>query len=303
MKIFVADPIAEKTIEALKNEGHEVIVETELTSEEVGERLQGFDVVIIRSKTKLRREILAKTNGLKVIIRAGVGLDNVDRVAAKEMGIAVRNTPAASARAVAELVVAHMFSLARKLAYADRTMREGKWEKKKLKGFELGGKTLGIIGVGNIGLTVASMAKGIGMDVIGFDVIDTNKGKLEELGGKFVSDMDEVIKNSDFITLHVPLTEHTKGFINKERIYSMKKGACLINTARGGLIDEEALYERLKSGELGGAAFDVFTEEPPKDLKLLELDNFEASPHIGAQTREAHDRIGEEILKILKEYA
>ena len=195
-----------------------------------------------------------------------------------------------------------MFSLARKLAYADRTMREGKWEKKKLKGFELGGKTLGIIGVGNIGLTVAKMARGIGMEVLGFDVVDTNKGKLEELGGKFLTDMDELIKNSDFITLHVPLNEHTKGFINRDRIYSMKKGACLINTARGGLIDEEALYERLKNGELGGAAFDVFVEEPPKDLKLLELDNFEASPHIGAQTKEAQDRIGDEILKILKEY-
>lgn len=302
MKIFVADPIAEKTIEALKNQGHEVVVETELTSEQVGERLQGFDVVIIRSKTKLRRDVLEKTSGLKVIIRAGVGLDNVDREAAKEMGIAVRNTPAASARAVAELVIAHMFSLARKLAYADRTMREGKWEKKKLKGFELGGKTLGIIGVGNIGLTVAKMAIGIGMDVLGFDVMDVNKSRLEEIGGKFVSDMDYVISNSDFITLHVPLTENTRGFINRDRIFSMKKGACLINTARGGLIDEDALYERLKSGELGGAAFDVFEKEPPENLKLLELDNFEASPHIGAQTKEAQDRIGEEILKILKEY-
>jgi D-3-phosphoglycerate dehydrogenase len=196
MKIFIADPIAEKTIEALKKEGHQVVIETELTSEEVGEKLQGFDAVIIRSKTKLRRDVLEKTNGLKVIIRAGVGLDNVDKEAAKEMGIAVRNTPSASARAVAELVIAHMFSLARKLAYADRTMREGKWEKKKLKGIELGGKTLGIIGVGNIGLTVAKMAKGIGMEVLGFDVVDTNKGKLEEINQTLAIDGITHLRNN-----------------------------------------------------------------------------------------------------------
>ena len=296
MKILVCDPISEDAIKKLRSLGHNVDVKSGMSSDELKNTVPDYECMIVRSATKVRKEIIDAATNLKLIIRGGVGIDNIDVEYAKSKGIEVRNTPAASSISVAELTIAHMLALIRYIPRGTRSLKENKWEKKKLKGRELYGKTLGIIGIGRIGREVAKRALCFGMNVI---VYDPYIKEVEGLDLKFV-DFNETITNADFITIHTPLTEETHHLLSDKEFAKMKEGVYIINCARGGIIDEDALYRAINSGKVAGAAFDVFEKEPPEGNKLLTLDNFIATPHIGASTSEAQDRIGEEIIKIIE---
>lgn len=301
MKVGICDAIAEEGVKLLKENGLEVVDLTSVPKEELSKHVGELDAIIIRSATKVRKEIIDAAKNLKVIGRAGVGLDNVDVDYARSKGIKVINTPGATSISVAELTIGLILAVMRKIAYADREMRNGAWPKKKCKGIEMYGKTLGIIGIGRIGREVAKRAKAFGMKVIYYDVFKLTDEQAKELGVEY-KELDTLISESDVISLHVPLLPETKHLINKERIEMMKDGAILVNAARGGIVDEEALYEALKSGKLYGAALDVYESEPVKESKLFELDNIVLTPHIGAQAKEGQTRAGVEIAqKIVEE--
>lgn len=253
---------------------------------------------MVRSATKVRKPAIDAAQGLKLIIRAGVGLDNIDADYAEAKGIKVLNTPKASTDSVAELALAHMFALARALVRATETMREGKWEKKAFHGIELQGKTLGVIGIGRIGQAVARRALCLGMRVLAYD----KYVKESPLPGVRMVSLEELLRESDFVTLHIP-PDPAGPVIGAREIALMKDGAFLINCARGGVVDEKALLEALNSGKLGGAGLDVFEEEPPKNMELLKHPKVTLTPHIGAQTHEAQARIGDEIVEILLSWA
>jgi len=291
MKVLVCDPIAEKGIEMLKNAGFEVEVKTGMSKEELLKEIKTPDAIIVRSATKVTKEVIESAENLKLIVRGGVGIDNIDVEAAKSKGIEVLNTPTASTVSVAELVMGMMLSLVRSLNVADRSMKQGKWEKKKFKGIELSGKTLGLIGAGRIACAVAVRAKSFDMKVIAYDpYVSDEVFKKFEIERK--DNLDDLLKEADIISIHTPLTEETKGLINRESIEKMKDGAILINCARGGIVDENALYEALKNGKLYGAGLDVYEKEPPEESPLFELDNVILTPHIGAATKEAQLRVG-----------
>ncbi|MCD6524511.1 MAG: hydroxyacid dehydrogenase [Thermococcus sp.] len=303
MKVLVAAPLHEKAIEVLKNAGFEIVYEEYPDENRLLELVGDVDAIIVRSKPKVTRKVIEAAPKLKVIGRAGVGLDNIDLEAAKERGIKVVNSPGASSRSVAELAVGLMFAVARKIAFADRKMREGVWAKKQCMGIELEGKTVGVIGFGRIGYEVAKIAKALGMNVLLYDPYP-NEERAKEVGGKFVS-LEELLKESDIVTLHVPLLDATRHLINEERLKLMKPTAILINAARGAVVDTEALVKALKDGWIAGAGLDVFEEEPlPADHPLTKLDNVVLTPHIGASTEEAQMRAGvqvaEQIIEILK---
>ena len=303
MKVLVAAPLHEKAVEILKNAGLEVVYEEYPDQEKLKELVKDVSAIIVRSKPKVTKEIIDTAPNLKVIARAGVGLDNIDVEYAKSKGIEIVNAPAASSRSVAELAIALIFNVARKVAFADRKMREGVWAKKQCMGFELEGKTLGVIGFGRIGYAVAKIAKAIGMKILLYDVIK-NEERAREVDGKFV-ELEELLKNSDVITIHVPLLESTHHLINEERLKLMKPTAILINTSRGPIVDTNALVKALQEGWIAGAGLDVFEEEPlPKGHPLTKLDNVVLTPHIGASTVEAQERAGievaEKVVKILK---
>ncbi|MDK2984202.1 MAG: D-3-phosphoglycerate dehydrogenase / 2-oxoglutarate reductase [Thermococcaceae archaeon] len=303
MKVLVASPLHEKAFEILKNAGLEVIYEEYPDQDKLKELVKDVSAIIVRSKPKVTKEIIDAAPNLKVIARAGVGLDNIDVEYAKSKGIEVVNAPAASSRSVAELAIALMFAVARKVAFADRKMREGVWAKKQCMGFELEGKTLGVIGFGRIGYTVAKIASAIGMKILLYDTAKEEE-RAKEVGGKFV-ELEELLRNSDIVTIHVPLLESTYHLINEERLKLMKPTAILINTARGAVVDTNALVKALQEGWIAGAGLDVFEEEPlPKDHPLTKLDNVVLTPHIGASTVEAQERAGievaEKVVKILK---
>lgn len=300
MKVGICDPIAQEGVEYLKKEGFEVIDLTGVPKDELPKHVEDLDAIIIRSATKVRKEFIDAAKNLKVIGRAGVGLDNVDVEYAKSKGIKVLNTPGATSISVAELVIGLILAVMRKIAYADREMRHGKWPKKKCKGIEMYGKTLGIIGIGRIGREVAKRARAFGMKIIYYDVFKLDDRTANELGVEY-RDLDDLIGEADVITLHVPLLPETKHMINAERIAKMKDGAIVINAARGGVVDEDALYEALKSGKLYGAALDVYEHEPLKESKLFELDNIVLTPHIGAQAKEGQTRAGIEIAQKVAE--
>jgi D-3-phosphoglycerate dehydrogenase len=264
-------------------------------AEELG---KGYDAIVVRSATKVRKPAIDAAKGLRLIIRAGVGLDNIDADYAKEKGIEVLNTPKASTDSVAELALAHMFALARSLVRATETMREGKWEKKAFHGIELQGKTLGVIGIGRIGQAVARRALCLGMKVIAYDKFV----KESPIPGVKMVSLPELLRESDFVTLHIP-PDPAGPVIGAKEIAMMKDGAFLINCARGGVVDEKALLEALNSGKLGGAGLDVFEEEPPKNMELLRHPKVTLTPHIGAQTHEAQARIGDEVVEILLSWA
>ncbi|RLI00856.1 3-phosphoglycerate dehydrogenase [Candidatus Bathyarchaeota archaeon] len=271
----------------LRDAGLDVTLDTEVTAEELLKKISEYDAMVIRSRTKVTKELLDAAPSLKAIARAGVGLDNVDLPYAKEKGIEVFNSPEAPCNAVAELVLGMMFNMARMISEADAGMKQGKWEKKKLTGFEIQGKTLGIIGFGRIGYTLGKKAKCLGMRVLAFDVaMDRVKQYIEEIGAEAV-DLDTLYAQSNFITVHVPLLPQTKHMINKEAIAKMRNGVHLINAARGGVIDEAALKEALDSGKVKGAALDVFEEEPKPDEELVCRSNVICTPHIGAGSVEA----------------
>lgn len=300
MKVGICDPIAKEGVELLKKEGFEVMDLTGLPKDELPNHVRDLDAIIVRSATKVRKEMIDAAEKLKAIGRAGVGLDNIDVEYAKSKGIKVINTPRATSISVAELTIGLILAVMRKIAYADREMRNGAWPKKKCKGIEMYGKTMGIIGIGRIGREVAKRAKAFGMKVIYYDVYRPDESTEKELDIEF-RELDVLVSEADVITLHLPLTPETKHLINKERIEKMKDGAIIINAARGGIVDENALYEALKSGKLYGAALDVYENEPLKESKLFELDNIVLTPHIGAQAKEGQTRAGIEVAKKIAE--
>ncbi len=302
-KVLVAAPLHPRAIEKLKEAGFEVVYEEYPSEERLIELVKDVDALIVRSKPKVTRKVIEAAEKLKVIGRAGVGLDNIDLEAAKEKGIAVLNSPGASTESVAELAIGLMLAVARKIAFADRKMREGVWAKKQCMGIELRDKVLGVIGMGRIGSRVAYIAnKGFGMKIIYYDAKGRRKDIEEELGAEFV-ELDELLRNADIVTLHVPLLKETYHLINEERLRLMKKNAILINTSRGAVVDTEALVKALKEGWIAGAGLDVYEEEPlPKDHPLTKLDNVVLTPHIGASTTEAQERAGVEIAKKIIDY-
>ncbi|MCE9653635.1 MAG: D-2-hydroxyacid dehydrogenase [Nitrosarchaeum sp.] len=294
------DPVLNKI---LQDNGLNVSYEPKITPEQIKEKISSFNIVIVRSRTTLTREIIEKADKCKIIARVGVGLDNVDQVAAKEKNIRVINAAEGAMNAVAELVLGFMLSLARQTARGDREIRNGKWLKNELKGTELRGKYLGIIGLGNIGKRLGRLARALNMNIIGYDVVPIDEEFAKEVG-LMKADLDTLLQSSDYISIHVPLLDSTYHLINAQKMSTMKKTAKIINTSRGGVVDEDALYDALKNGNLGGAALDVFEKEPAIGNKLAELDNVILTPHIGAQTKEAQSLAanitGEKIIQILR---
>jgi D-3-phosphoglycerate dehydrogenase / 2-oxoglutarate reductase len=294
------DPILNKI---LQDNGLRVSYEPKITPEQIKERISNFDIVIVRSRTTITKEMIDKADKCKIIARVGVGLDNVDQEAAKARNIRVINAVEGAMNAVAELVLGLMLSLARQTARGDRSIRNGQWLKNELKGTELRGKYLGIIGLGNIGKRLGRLARALNMNIIGYDVIPIDEEFAKEVG-LMKADLDTLLQSSDYISIHVPLLDSTYHLINAQKISTMKKTAKIINTSRGGVVDEDALYDALKNDLLGGAALDVFEKEPAIGNKLAELDNVILTPHIGAQTKEAQSLaaniIGEKIVQILR---
>ncbi len=291
MKVLITDPIVEEGIELLRNGGAQVETAYGIKGKELKEKIRDFDALIVRSATKVTREIIEAADNLKVIGRAGVGLDNIDIEAAREKGIKVLNTPGATAISVAELTIGMMIACARWIVRGTVGIKNSLWEKKALKGTELYGKRAGIIGLGRIGTEVAKRLKALGMEVVFYDpyVKESDIAKSVSL--------DELLATSDFITLHLPLTDETYHMIGEREFEKMKDGVIIVNCARGGIIDEDALYHALKSGKVRAAGLDVFEVEPLQKSKLIELENVVLTPHIGAQTMEGQKRAGIEIAR------
>lgn len=294
MKVLVCDSISPRAIERMRKACIEVDVNDKITPEELLRVVGEYDAIVVRSRTKVRKPVIDAAKNLKVIVRGGVGVDNIDVEYAEAKGIKIMNTPGASTHSVAELTVAYLFALARPIVQATISMREGLWEKSKFDGVELQGKVLGIIGMGRIGTAVAQRAAALGMLVLGYDSRTIGPAPFMQM----VS-FDELIARSDFITLHVPLTESSRHMINAEVIAKMKDGVRIVDCARGGVLDEDALYDAIVAGKVAGAALDVFENEPLTDRKLFELPQVIGSPHIGANTKEATARIGDEVADLL----
>ena len=301
--VLICDQVNPVLNEILEKNGLKITYEPEITPEQIAEKIGNFEVVIVRSRTKLTKDLIEKANKCQIIARVGVGLDNIDQNAAKEKNIRVINAVEGAMNAVAELVLGLMFSLAREIPRADREVRNGNWIKKELMGTELRGKYLGIVGLGNIGKRLGRLARALNMNIIGFDVAPIDEEFSKEVG-LMKADLGTLLASSDYVSLHVPLLDSTKHLINAEKMSTMKNTARIINTSRGGVIDEDALYEFLKDGKLGGAALDVFEVEPATSNKLSSLPNFISTPHMGAQTKEAQSLaanvIAEKIIQILR---
>ena len=281
--------------DGLEKEGREILEKSgqvdnlkDITPEELLQKIGGYDAVIVRGRTKLTPEVFAAAGSLKVAGRAGVGVDNINLEAAKNKGVTVVNSPLAATIAVAELTLGLMLSLVRDIARADAGMKEGNWLKKELRGTEISGKTLGVIGFGRIGAAVAERARAFGMEVIAFDPL-LNAEEIKKRGGKPVS-LEDLLAGSDFISLHIPLTPDSKNMINADAFDKMKPGVRIICAARGGVIDEEALLNALNTGKVSGAALDVFSTEPPGKTGLTSHPKVVGTPHIGAETSEAQLR-------------
>ena len=287
----------------LVGNGLKVDYEPAITPAQVLERIGDYEVVVVRSRTRITAEMIGRADRCKVIARVGVGLDNIDQEAAGARGIRVLNAAEGAMNAVAELVLGLMLSLARQVPLGDRAMREGRWLKKELVGAELRGKYLGIVGLGNIGRRLGRLARALNMNVIGHDVVPIDAEFSREVG-LVKADLDTLLKSSDYVSLHVPLLDSTRHMIGAERLALMKPTAVVINTSRGGVIDEDALYGALEGGRLGGAALDVFESEPAAGHRLASLDNVVLTPHIGAQTSEAQalaaNVAGEKIVQALR---
>ncbi|MFQ5821899.1 MAG: hydroxyacid dehydrogenase [Candidatus Heimdallarchaeota archaeon] len=287
---LIVDPVDKTLIERLKAEGIEVVEDLDLDRAGLLEKVKEVDALVVRGRTQVDAEVIQAGTKLKIIARYGVGLDNIDTETAKDEGVFVANAAAAPAQSVAELTITLMLAVLRKIPVGDAGLRRGEWLKKQLMGKTLNGKTLGIAGTGAIGQIVAKIAMAFGVKVIGYDVILYDE--VREMGVKYVS-FEELLVQADIITIHVPLLPSTTKMFNAETFKKMKKTAILINTSRGGVIDQSALYNALKSGELGGAGLDVFEMEPPGEDPLFELNNVVVTPHIAGQTQEAQEAIGE----------
>ncbi len=291
MRVLVAEPISEEAIEYMRREGLDVDVRTNLSREELLSVIGEYDAIIVRSQTRIDEEVLDAAKKLKIIGRAGVGVDNIAVDAATQRGIIVVNAPGGNTISTAEHTIALMLAAARRIPQADRSVKEGKWERKRFMGVELRGKTVGIIGLGRIGFEVAKRCKGLEMNVIAYDPYVPPE-RAEQIGVKLV-DLDTLLRESDVITIHVPKTKDTAGMIGREEFAKMKDGVIVVNAARGGIIDEKALYEALKSGKVFAAALDVYEKEPPDATNpLFELENVVTTPHIAASTREAQRSVG-----------
>ncbi|MFN4197284.1 MAG: phosphoglycerate dehydrogenase, partial [Caldimicrobium sp.] len=301
MKVLISDALSEEGINLLKEAGLEVVYKPGLTPEELKKEVVEASALIIRSGTKVTREIMEASKKLKVIGRAGTGLDNVDLQAANELGIVVMNVPGGNTLSAAEHTLALLFALARRIPQANQSVKSGQWDRKKFMGVELNGKVLGIIGLGKIGSIVAEKALCLQMQVIAYDPYVTPDTAAKK-GVELVS-LEEIYKRADFITIHTPLTKETYHLINREAFSKMKDGVYIINCARGGIIDEEALLEAINSGKVAGAALDVFEKEPvPPDHPLLKSDKVIATPHLGASTIEAQKIVAVEIAKQVVDY-
>jgi len=301
--VLICDQVNPILNEILEKNGLQITYEPEITPQQITEKIGNFEVVIVRSRTKITKDMITKAEKCKIIARVGVGLDNIDQVAAKEKNIRVINAVEGAMNAVAELVIGLMLSLAREIPRADREVRNGNWIKKELMGTELRGKYLGIVGLGNIGKRLGRLAKALNMNIIGYDVVPIDEEFSKEVG-LMKADLGTLLASSDYVSLHVPLLDSTKHLINSKKMDTMKNTARIINTSRGGVIDENALYEYLKNGKLGGAALDVFEVEPATSNNLASLPNFISTPHMGAQTKEAQSLaanvIAEKIIQILR---
>jgi D-3-phosphoglycerate dehydrogenase len=301
--VLICDRVNPTLKEILEKNGLKVTYEPEITPEQIAEKIGNFQVVVIRGRTKLSRELIEKADKCKIIARVGVGLDNIDQEAAKEKNIRVINAVEGATTAVAELVIGLMLSMAREIPRADREIRNGNWIKKELAGSELKGKYLGIIGLGNIGKRLGRLTRALNMNIIGYDVVPIDEEFSKEVG-LMKADLDTLLSSADYVSLHVPLLDSTHHMINAEKLKLMKNTARIINTSRGGVIDEEALYNSLKEGNIAGAALDVFEVEPATGNKLTTLPNFVATPHMGAQTKEAQllaaNIIAEKIIQVLR---
>ena len=294
MKILISDPLAEQGIETIKKQSDfEVDVKTKLSPEELIAVIPDYDALIVRSQTKATRAVIEAGKKLKVIGRAGIGLDNIDVPAATKNGIVVLNAPGGNTISTAEHTVTMMLALARNVPQACSSLKQGNWERKKFTGTEVYGKTLGIIGLGRIGGEVARRAHALGMKLLGYDPI-LSADRARSLNVEPV-DLDTVVKNSDFITVHVPLSDKTRGLISTDQFAMMKPEARIINCARGGVVNEAALHEALKAGKIAGAALDVFETEPPLESPLLEVDSVIVTPHLGASTEEAQVNVAREV--------
>jgi D-3-phosphoglycerate dehydrogenase len=301
--VLICDSINQTGIDILKKAGMRVDYRPNILTDELLSIVKDYQVILVRSRTKITQEIIQAASNAKIIARAGVGLDNIEVTAAEEKGIRVVNAPEAAINAVSELTVGNMISLARSIPLADSEMKRGKWIKKNLMGTEVSGKYLGIVGVGNIGRNVGRIAKALRMNIIGYDPYPIDRDYIKEVG-LIVTDLNTLIQSADFITCHVPLLEETKHLFNAELISNMKSTAYIINASRGGVIDETALYNALCNGSIAGAALDVFEIEPPLNNLLIELPNVICTPHIGAQTKEAQELtsivIAEKIIQIIR---
>ena len=299
-RVLVTDNLSPAGVEVLERaEGIEVVVRNKIPAEEVPEVLKEMDGIIVRSATKLTAAVLKGQPRLKAIVRAGVGVDNIDLEAATREGIVVMNTPAGNTTSTAEHTIAMMLALSRNIAPAHASMREGKWDRKQFTGTQLAGKTLAVVGLGRIGQSVARRAQGLEMKVIGYDPF-LSAERATEFGVDFFRDIDEIVQQCDYLTVHTPLSDDTRGLINAERIAKMKPGVRIINCARGGIVDEDALADALESGHVAGAAVDVYLQEPPGDLRLLKCENILATPHLGASTGEAQELVAIEAADIIE---
>ena len=299
-RVLISDKLSPAAVQIFKDRGVDADVNTGLSKDELIKIIGDYDGLAIRSMTKVDKDVLAAAKKLKVVARAGIGVDNVDIPAATAAGVIVMNTPFGNSITTAEHAIAMMFALARELPAADVSTQSGKWEKNRFMGVELYGKTLGLIGCGNIGGIVADRAIGLKMKAIAFDPF-LSPERAVELGVEKV-ELDELLARADFITLHTPLTDKTRNILSRENLAKTKKGVRIINCARGGLVDEQALREALESGQVGGAAFDVFTVEPAKDNVLFGAPNFIATPHLGASTNEAQENVALQVAEQISDY-
>jgi D-3-phosphoglycerate dehydrogenase len=287
LRILICDKIFDEGIKLMEEKGYEVTKAWDQPKTELPKIIAEYDALIVRSATQVKADLLVKAKKLRVIGRAGEGLDNIDLAKAKELGIAVLNTPHVSYMSVAELTIGHLLALSRGIVEGTVSLREGRWAKEELMGVEVNGKTLGIIGCGYIGKTVERLAVALGMKVLGVE---------ECVFDRFIP-LNDMLPEADFISIHVPLTNNTKHMLSTKEFNMMKDGVMIVDCSRGGVVDQEALYQALVSGKVKAAAVDVFEEEPPKNSKLLKLKNVIATPHIGAQTQEAQLRASVQIAK------
>lgn len=303
IRLLVCDPIHPEGIAKLKKAGFAVDAKPTITVDELMKTVSDYHALIVRSRTKITQDILKAGKLLKVVGRAGAGLDNIDLEAAQKLGVKVLNAPEAASEAVAELTLGFLLSLARNIPKADRAMKDEKWIKHDLTGWELRGKTFGTIGLGNIGERVARLTKALGMKILITKRTPPDPAILRELDAEFVP-LEESLRRSDVVTIHVPYTAETHHMVSEREFKAMKKGAYVINTSRGAIVDEKALLKALQSGKLGGAALDVFEVEPPTDWALMQLPNVVCTPHIGAQTEEAQKQasvlLAERIISFLQ---